>query len=317
MLSIFYFDYIEIGMLRFEPPEKSNYTPFIQQQKTKKYSTRTNPYRIPTSENVKTGIRNQETLIEDFYTNVSISIKEEESRLIAELKVLSNTLSPEQKTKLDEDIHNIDDIRQITFRGIDGIVRRNDIPNDLKRIVLLLIIIYKLKEIIIEPAILDDSLRPKRTNRRNEGEYLEYLRRFFDKIAKPYKDMLNIRNAYNTESIYDIEKLERYSKFLVGYANYAGFARNTLTDAIIPSDFTEYIKKEYNTLNAKINRHHYKVYYAPLERSGGKSKSKSNRIKELCKANQIKLSRIIDGKRVVYKMKELITKLKRKKIQIS
>jgi hypothetical protein len=306
-------------MLRFEPPEKSNYTPFIQQQKTKNYSTRTNPYRIPTSENVKTGIRNQETLIEDFYTNVSISIKEEESRLIAELKVLSNTLSPEQKTKLDEDIHNIDDIRQITFRGIDGIVRRNDIPNDLKRIVLLLIIIYKLKEIIIEPAILDDSLRPKRTNRRNEGEYLEYLRRFFDKIAKPYKDMLNIRNGYNTESIYDIENLERYSKFLVGYANYAGFARNTLTDAIIPSDFTEYIKKEYNTLNAKINRHHYKVYYAPLERSGGKSKSKSQskRIKELCKANQIKLSRIIDGKRVVYKMKELITKLKRKKIRIS
>lgn len=36
-------------------------------------------------------------------------------------------------------------------------------------------------------------------------------------------------------------------------------------------------------------------------------------IKELCKANQIKLSRIIDGKRVVYKKNELITKLKRKK----
>ena len=37
-------------------------------------------------------------------------------------------------------------------------------------------------------------------------------------------------------------------------------------------------------------------------------------IKELCKANQIKLSRVVKDKRVVYKKKELITKLKRKKV---
>jgi hypothetical protein len=37
-------------------------------------------------------------------------------------------------------------------------------------------------------------------------------------------------------------------------------------------------------------------------------------IKSLCKANQIKLSTIINNKRVVYTKKELITKLKRKKI---
>jgi hypothetical protein len=37
-------------------------------------------------------------------------------------------------------------------------------------------------------------------------------------------------------------------------------------------------------------------------------------IKELCKANQIKLSKVVDGKRVVYKKKELITRLKRKKL---
>ena len=37
-------------------------------------------------------------------------------------------------------------------------------------------------------------------------------------------------------------------------------------------------------------------------------------IKELCKANQIKLSRVVNDKRVVYKKKELITKLKRKKV---
>jgi hypothetical protein len=37
-------------------------------------------------------------------------------------------------------------------------------------------------------------------------------------------------------------------------------------------------------------------------------------IKEMCKANQIKLSKVVDNKRVVFKKKELITKLKRKKI---
>jgi hypothetical protein len=52
-----------------------------------------------------------------------------------------------------------------------------------------------------------------------------------------------------------------------------------------------------------------------------KSKAKPNNedmtmkdIKELCKANQIKLSKVVEGKRVVYKKKELITKLKRKKL---
>jgi len=37
-------------------------------------------------------------------------------------------------------------------------------------------------------------------------------------------------------------------------------------------------------------------------------------IKELCKANLIKLSKVVDNKRVVCKKKELITKLKRKKL---
>jgi hypothetical protein len=37
-------------------------------------------------------------------------------------------------------------------------------------------------------------------------------------------------------------------------------------------------------------------------------------IKYMCKANQIKLSRVVNGARIVYKKRELITKLKRKKI---
>ena len=37
-------------------------------------------------------------------------------------------------------------------------------------------------------------------------------------------------------------------------------------------------------------------------------------IKYMCKANQIKLSKVVNGARIVYTEKELITKLKRKKI---
>lgn len=37
-------------------------------------------------------------------------------------------------------------------------------------------------------------------------------------------------------------------------------------------------------------------------------------IKEMCKANEIKLSKVVEGKRVAFKKKELITKLKRKKL---
>ena len=67
----------------------------------------------------------------------------------------------------------------------------------------------------------------------------------------------------------------------------------------------------------------------PADSSGGsrrnkatpKSKAKPKHdemtmkdIKEMCKANEIKLSKVVEGKRVAFKKKELITKLKRKKL---
>jgi hypothetical protein len=61
-------------------------------------------------------------------------------------------------------------------------------------------------------------------------------------------------------------------------------------------------------------------YYPPSE-GGGRRRNKSNNIemkmvdvKRLCKNNQIKLSKTVNGKRIVYTKKELITKLKRKKL---
>lgn len=48
---------------------------------------------------------------------------------------------------------------------------------------------------------------------------------------------------------------------------------------------------------------------------GGRRNNMSMKdIKYMCKANQIKLSRVVNGVRIIYTKKELITKLKRKKI---
>lgn len=58
----------------------------------------------------------------------------------------------------------------------------------------------------------------------------------------------------------------------------------------------------------------------PLPSQGGRrnkskyAEVKMKDIKELCKANNIKLSRVVNDKRVYYNKKELLTKLKRKKI---
>jgi hypothetical protein len=52
----------------------------------------------------------------------------------------------------------------------------------------------------------------------------------------------------------------------------------------------------------------------PTKPKGKHDDMKMKDIKELCKANQIKLSKVVEGKHVVFKKKELITKLKRKKL---
>jgi hypothetical protein len=68
---------------------------------------------------------------------------------------------------------------------------------------------------------------------------------------------------------------------------------------------------ELNVINNKIDE----TIKVLQEGGGGRHREMNVKdIKELCKANQIKLSRVVDGKRVAYKKKELMTKLKRKKL---
>jgi hypothetical protein len=119
-----------------------------------------------------------------------------------------------------------------------------------------------------------------------------------EKIYREYTDFLT--DWYSNETdVYHIKKL--YTKSLEN----------------IKERHTEYYKRLYDT-------NYYSSLYNPqFERSkiSGGRRNKSiyadmniKYVKGLCKANQIKLSQTKNEKRVVYTKKELITKLKRKKI---
>ena len=79
----------------------------------------------------------------------------------------------------------------------------------------------------------------------------------------------------------------------------------------------------YNIYNNKLNVRggSRRIKATPKSKHTPKSKAKPKHdemtmkdIKEMCKANEIKLSKVVEGKRVAFKKKELITKLKRKKL---
>ena len=86
--------------------------------------------------------------------------------------------------------------------------------------------------------------------------------------------------------------------------------------------------KEQKTAMSSLDKNYEELYEEKLRHiahlTGGRRRNTSKRnmnmdmnmkdIKELCKKNQIKLSRVVNDKRVVYKKKELLTKLKRRKV---
>ena len=88
----------------------------------------------------------------------------------------------------------------------------------------------------------------------------------------------------------------------------------------IKRDFHGLYEHHVNNGNSYNTTHHPRVAFGSISNNGGyHNKSKHTDmsmkdIKELCKANQIKLSRVVNDKSVVYTKKELITKLKRKKL---
>lgn len=213
------------------------------------------------------------------------------------------------------------DFREDSFRTIKDIhkdikgrsdnIRDNDNHKLKYKIVLvLMIIMYKLNELLIKPNI--DKLKVRREEL-GDHKYLTYLKKcFFNE--RDYFRILNIRGFYKMmigdETLPSIDYLVSYSNFLYGL----------VINKEDKQKLDIYLYYEESTKLKNIPPFYYQRYFIHREHSGGRRGIKSNcvmkDIKELCKANKIKLSRIIDGKRVIYKKKELITKLKRKKIKI-
>ena len=126
-----------------------------------------------------------------------------------------------------------------------------------------------------------------------------------------------INNVINTFEENDIDAILSYLKFV--------------SDSIKIENPELYNAHIYNTelYNAHINNgipynamspHTQRAAFGSVSNRGGNlNKSKHpdmsmKDIKDLCKANQIKLSKTLNNSRVVYTKKELITKLKRKKL---
>jgi len=280
--------------------------------------SRFKPYIPPSDENIQAGIKNLENLIKTFYTNAYKSINDEIVQLEYELRELYDGLSVEEKDTIDTLKRRLsvpNDKERILRRIIIKADEADEVPNlKYKKALMLIVIIYILKDLGMNPDIIDRLRLMKRADK-DKVVYLQKLNKFFYN-PQPYFRMLNIRGFYS--SLMDDDKhLTEYSKFLFEYASNLNNPHSNALD-----NLNKYLDKIEG--KTKIDPNYYKQYYASPEHSGGRRSKKSKAplkaslkaIKELCKANQIKLSRIIDGKRVVYKKSELIKKLKIKKIKI-
>lgn len=170
--------------------------------------------------------------------------------------------------------------------------------------------------------------------------YIETLDKMDPKIF--YKDFVNILNFYISilmKQGYDVDlTYQHYSDFLTEYYesvlqkhNYGeNYIQDFIDRGIIYRDYTyekfinkslEFIKRNYqiDVSSSYYNNLYDPKFTHPKLTGGRRNKSiytdmKMKDIKELCKANQIKLSTTVNDKRIIHTKKELITKLKRKKI---
>ena len=108
------------------------------------------------------------------------------------------------------------------------------------------------------------------------------------------------------------------------YEEYGKGVMYKITDEKDENDYLNKLRK--NDIYIKLNNEFSsggsrRIKATPKSKPTPKSKAKPKHdemtmkdIKEMCKANEIKLSKVVEGKRVAFKKKELITKLKRKKL---
>ena len=128
--------------------------------------------------------------------------------------------------------------------------------------------------------------------------------------------------------IHDFINKELLKEFKINLITYKIEKNEMMSRYLDDTENNLYIKKHYKELEKQKTIEYFETKVIPviefaeeaLNQKGGR-RNKLNHadmnmkdIKELCKANQIKLSKTENNKRVVYTKKELITKLKRKKV---
>lgn len=125
----------------------------------------------------------------------------------------------------------------------------------------------------------------------------------FNKIIKFYNETIININNYEGDDIDKGDTIADIERQRDGFYNFMNNAEND-------DDKLEIVRHFDNK-----NRELFKQYYTGGRRNKPIYDTMTMKdIKELCKANQIKLSRVVIDKRVVYTKKELLTKLKRKKV---
>ena len=309
--------------------------PFNLQHRTLSSSPSSSP--SPTKKFKKSNFRFEErigTPVATYSNSLPLKKKKEmesrDSQILRKITSLSTNLKTCYRNFVRSILDELVD-RDIAIKRVDreiAIKRANssDTELDNQKKISLTIIIDKLRELYDEYIDNIDIIEEEKKQQDN-NKYLDFL----INTAAPtenFKKMVNIRNFYMVLLMGDVDNIE-------GYANYANFLQKyTKNNNKYDSDYDEnyfkklyadtfrYIKEHYQTDVEKSN--YFQNLYDPEFKhptlNGGRH-NKSNclnmnmkYIKELCKINQIKLSTTKNDKRVIYKKKELITKLKKKKI---
>lgn len=251
---------------------------FFSKKRTKSESDR----------NIEIGIVNGENNIKTFYNNLSKMISQDILQLQS-IKKFYYVTPP------------VIEYIEIIIKKLNNINERNGIRRT--------ICVYLL-----------DVEEDKRQSKKSRLETISCM-----DLKNFYKDFVNIMNFYmkifKEEIDVDISIYREYANFLTDWLEYENLERDYIKNLYARS--LDFIKRSHADKRSYDSNYYRRLYDPEFKRSnfsGGQHK-KSNYadmnmkyIKELCKANQIKLSQIKNDKRVIYTKKELITKLKRKKI---
>ena len=157
----------------------------------------------------------------------------------------------------------------------------------------------------IDPSINRENIHPNGVDEfRTHNDRVQYLQRIYDNLLDLRNHINMIYNNYINEYNYEYDNMNRMGDLY----NY-----NILND--LNREYFTKIKNFYNSqVLPQINIAEQAIQYGGRRNKLNHADMNMKEIKELCKANEIKLSKTENNKRVVYTKKELITKLKRKKL---